>query len=58
MLYESNPAYSMPEATKAAEFLANEEKVPFLVVCDSFMSETAKLADLILPTASYLEPYS
>jgi anaerobic selenocysteine-containing dehydrogenase len=55
MLYESNPAYAMPEATAVAEYLADEEKVPFIVVCDSFMSETAKLADLILPTASYLE---
>lgn len=55
MLYTSNPAYAMPEAVQASEFLAEEHQVPFLVVCDSFMSETAKLADLILPTASYLE---
>lgn len=55
MVYESNPAYAMPEANRAKEFLASEERVPFLVVCDSFMSETAKLADLILPTATYLE---
>lgn len=55
MLYESNPAYALPESAQVAEFLANEDQVPFLVVCDSFMSETAKLADLILPTATYLE---
>lgn len=55
MLYDSNPAYAMPDAARATEFLSSEENIPYTVVCDSFMSETARLADLILPTASYLE---
>jgi sulfite dehydrogenase (quinone) subunit SoeA len=30
-------------------------KIPFLVVCDTFQSETTAFADLILPDTSYLE---
>ncbi|HYN77173.1 MAG TPA: sulfite dehydrogenase subunit SoeA [Lamprocystis sp. (in: g-proteobacteria)] len=32
-----------------------EYKIPFLVVCDSFVSETVAFADLVLPDTSYLE---
>jgi anaerobic selenocysteine-containing dehydrogenase len=31
------------------------EKVPFLVVNDMFMTETARMADFVLPAASFLE---
>ncbi|MBK1646389.1 formate dehydrogenase [Thiocapsa imhoffii] len=30
-------------------------KIPFIVVCDSFASETVAFADLVLPDTSYLE---
>ena len=30
-------------------------KIPFIVVCDAFRSETTEFADLILPDTSYLE---
>ncbi|MFY9510450.1 MAG: molybdopterin oxidoreductase family protein, partial [Rubrivivax sp.] len=30
-------------------------KIPFLVVCDAFQSETVAFADLVLPDTSYLE---
>ena len=32
-----------------------EYKIPFLVVCDAFQSETTQFADLILPDTTYLE---
>jgi len=32
-----------------------EYKIPFLVVCDAFSSETVAFADLVLPDTSYLE---
>ena len=48
----SNPVVSNPNA----QFVKNAlKKLKFLVAVDLFISETAKLADLILPTSSYLE---
>ena len=32
-----------------------QHKIPFLVVCDAFQSETTAFADLILPDTTYLE---
>ncbi|HEY6967121.1 MAG TPA: molybdopterin-dependent oxidoreductase, partial [Burkholderiales bacterium] len=32
-----------------------EHKIPFLVVCDAFESETVAFADLVLPDTTYLE---
>jgi len=32
-----------------------EYRIPFLVVCDAFQSETAAFADLLLPDTTYLE---
>lgn len=34
-----------------------EYKIPFLVVCDAFHSETIAFADIVLPDTSYLERY-
>ncbi len=34
---------------------AGEYRIPFLVVCDAFQSETTAFADLILPDTTYLE---
>ncbi len=34
-----------------------EYKIPFLIVCDAFQSETTAFADLILPDTTYLERY-
>ncbi|SEN69667.1 assimilatory nitrate reductase catalytic subunit NasC [Lihuaxuella thermophila] len=48
----SNPLVSNPNANLIEEGL---KKLKFLVVIDLFVSETARLADLILPTSSYLE---
>lgn len=56
-LYESNPAYANPETQATIEVLKNEKLIPFTVVADSYMTETAAYADLILPTATYLESW-
>ncbi|UJW56431.1 molybdopterin-dependent oxidoreductase [Bacillus sp. A116_S68] len=48
----SNPIVSNPNAILAKKAL---QKLNFLVVVDMFISETAELADLILPSSSYLE---
>lgn len=48
----SNPIVSNPNARFVKKAL---KKLDFLVAVDLFMSETAKLADVILPTTSYLE---
>ncbi len=48
----SNPVVSHPNA----HFVKNAlKKLKFFVAADLFLSETAKLADLILPASSYLE---
>ncbi|NWF93897.1 MAG: molybdopterin-dependent oxidoreductase [Syntrophaceae bacterium] len=52
---ESNPAYSNPESGLTSEVLKDEKLIPYLVVADSYMTETAMLADMVLPVASYLE---
>ncbi|WCK55620.1 molybdopterin oxidoreductase family protein [Aneurinibacillus sp. Ricciae_BoGa-3] len=51
-LMGSNPLVSNPNAEFVEQGL---KKLEFLVVVDMFVSETAKLADLILPSSSYLE---
>ncbi|MEE9365573.1 MAG: formate dehydrogenase subunit alpha, partial [Dehalococcoidales bacterium] len=47
-----NPVLSEPEAKHAEEAL---QKLEFLVVQDIFLSETAKLADIVLPGVSFAE---
>ncbi|MDX8044818.1 nitrate reductase [Gracilibacillus sp. S3-1-1] len=48
----SNPIVSNPNANLIKKAL---KQLRFLVVSDLFLSETAKLADLVLPATSYLE---
>jgi len=47
-----NPLLSEPDISHAQEAL---EKLEFLIVQDIFLSETAKLADVVLPGASFAE---
>jgi len=47
-----NPVLSEPDASHAQEMLT---KLDFLVVQDIFLSETAELADVVLPGASFAE---
>jgi len=51
-LVGENPMLSDPDANHAQEAL---NKLEFLVVQDIFLSETARLADVVLPAASFAE---
>jgi assimilatory nitrate reductase catalytic subunit len=48
----SNPVVSAPHATHVEQRLA---ALDLLVVCDFFVSETARLADVVLPSAQWAE---
>lgn len=50
----SNPIITWPNANKLRKAL---ESIDFLVVMDIFMTETSKLADLIIPGVNYVERY-
>ncbi len=49
----TNPAVSLPELARIRSILAQERL--FLVVQDIFMTETAELADVVLPAAAWGE---
>jgi len=53
--YLSNPAYTDPDCGSTAGLLKDEKIVPFLVVMDTHLTETAMMADMVLPAATYLE---
>jgi anaerobic selenocysteine-containing dehydrogenase len=61
-IYNMNPAVTLPNANAVAKGLKRDDV--FVVVHDSHMTETAMLADLILPATTFLEkedimvPYS
>jgi assimilatory nitrate reductase catalytic subunit len=48
----SNPVVSNPNANLVEQGLS---KTDFLVVADMFLSETARMADVVLPVTAYLE---
>ncbi len=54
MVYNSNPLYSMSDTDSVK---AAFDKIPFIVSFSSYMDETAKNADLILPNHVFLERY-
>ena len=49
----TNPAVSLPEVGRIRKILAKEEL--FVVVSDAFLTETAQLADVVLPAAIWAE---
>ncbi|MGY1728565.1 molybdopterin oxidoreductase family protein [Geodermatophilus sp. SYSU D01062] len=49
----TNPAVSLPELRRVRELLSQDRL--FLVVQDIFLSETARLADVVLPAATWGE---
>jgi len=50
--FGANP---LVQNTKAETLRSAMKETPFVVVCDAFMTETAKLADVILPTTTFPE---
>jgi thiosulfate reductase/polysulfide reductase chain A len=55
MTYNADPAWAWPEMGLVRDVLADEELVPFHVCIDVMYSDTAHLADIILPWSTYLE---
>ena len=53
--YCYQPVYSNPDVAESIEVLSDEELIPFTVCVSPFYDESAALADLILPDATYLE---
>lgn len=49
----TNPAVSMPDLARIKKILGNDDL--FVVVQDIFMTETAELADIVLPAATWGE---
>jgi formate dehydrogenase alpha subunit len=54
LILGENPARSLPASAKAAEAL---EQLDLLVVQELFLTETARLADVVLPACSYAEKH-
>ena len=52
-VYNCNPAMTLPEQNLVIKGLQRTDL--FTVVFDSFMTDTAKLADVVLPAATFLE---
>ncbi len=63
MLFMANMAWnSSMNTSRVREMLTDkkedgEYKIPFLIVCDTFHSETIAFADIVLPDTTYLERY-
>ena len=61
LLFMANMAWnSSMNTAKVREMLVDrdddgEYKIPFIIVCDAFQSETVAFADLVLPDTTYLE---
>ena len=61
LLFMANMAWNSSMNTSATRQMLTDKgadgeyKIPFLVVCDAFQSETTAFADLILPDTTYLE---
>lgn len=53
----SNPVYSHADTKWVTKLLGNQDLIPYFVVIDTHLTETAFLADLILPTTTYLESW-
>jgi anaerobic selenocysteine-containing dehydrogenase len=55
MTYQHNPAYAHPEGKAIARILKDQDLIPYYVAIDAFMTESAALADLVLPAATFVE---
>ena len=55
--YNYNPVFSNASVQENIDILKDEALIPFTVAVTPFYDESAALADLILPDATYLERY-
>lgn len=58
LTYMANPVYSSPLPNEMAQALKDERHIPYFVAMDIYLTETAALADMVLPAATYLESYN
>ncbi len=54
LVHDTNPVYALPDNVG---FRKAMESVPLIVALSSFRDETTEMADLILPTSTYLESW-
>jgi menaquinone reductase, molybdopterin-binding-like subunit len=54
ILHDANPVFTLPAAAGFEEALA---RIPLIVSLSSFMDETTAMADVILPSHTYLESW-
>ena len=54
MLHNTNPVFNLPDSVQLSEAI---KKVPMVVAMTTFLDETSALADIILPTDTYLEAW-
>jgi len=57
MWYNYNPVYANGDVQENIDVLKDESLIPFTVAVTPFYDESASLADLILPDATYLERF-
>ncbi len=55
--YRNNPVFEEPNYPEIADVLKNNENIPFHIAITNVLSETAALADIILPTTIYPEQW-
>ena len=58
MIYCYNPVYVNGNVQGNIDLMLDEQKMPFIVAVDIALSETADLADLVLPDTTYLERWT
>jgi anaerobic selenocysteine-containing dehydrogenase len=54
LLYNANPVFEVPGGLR---FVTAFEQIPFIVSFSTFMDETARYADLVLPEPTFLERF-
>ncbi|MBT8080034.1 MAG: molybdopterin-dependent oxidoreductase [Gammaproteobacteria bacterium] len=54
LVYDTDPVFTMPADSGFREAL---EKIPFVASLSSFMDETTAMADVVLPSHTYLESW-
>ena len=55
--YNSNPAYEYPDSENVLSIMKDTELIPFSAAITTVMTETAAVADIVLPTTTYMESW-